>query len=135
MIDHKRKRTTAILICLLAALCLLLGCAKKDAEPVTSLEQLNSPDRKIGMADNTGDEKLVAEKLPQAKIEFYKEGMTGYLAVGQGKLDAFVYGKLSMETAIQNGLKGVRLLDETLGESYVMGVGLSPRTKISDLEN
>ena len=116
-------------------MCLLLGCSKSGSEPITSLAQLNSPDRKIGMADNTGDEKLVAEKLPQAKIEFYKEGMTGYLAVGQGKLDAFVYGKLSMETAIQNGLKGVRLLDETLGESYVMGVGLSPRTKISDLEN
>lgn len=135
VIDHKCNRNTAILICLLAAVCLLLGCAKSDSEPIISLDQLNSPDRKNGMADNTGDEKLVAQKLPQAKIEFYKEGMTGYLAVSQGKLDAFVYGKLSMETAIQNGLKGVRLLDETLGESYVMGVGLSPESKIPDLEN
>ena len=135
MKQKNKRKGLAFLGMLALAACLLLGCAKPGSEPITSLEQLNSPDRKIGLADNTGDEKLVAEKLPQAKIEFYKGGMTGYLAVGQGKLDAFVDGKLSMETAIQNGLKGVRLLDETLGESYVMGVGLSPRTKIPDMEN
>lgn len=135
MKQKNKWKGLAVLGILALIMCLLLGCAKTDSEPITSLQQLNSPDRKIGMADNTGDEKLIAQKLPQAKIEFYKEGMSGYLAVSQGKLDAFVYGKLSMETAIQNGLQGVRLLDETLGESYVMGVGLSPESKIPDLEN
>ena len=135
MKQKNKWKGLAVLGILALIMCLLLGCAKTDSEPITSLQQLNSPDRKIGMADNTGDEKLVAQKLPQAKIEFYKEGMSGYLAVSQGKLDAFVYGKLSMETAIQNGLQGVRLLDETFGECYVMGVGLSPESKIPDLEN
>ncbi len=134
MIHREHKRNISALICLLTVLCLLLGCAKKEAEPITSLEQLNSSDRKIGMAVDTNDEKLLAEKLPEAKIEYYKEDMTGYLAVRQGKLDAFVRGKLAMETAIRNGMQGVRLLEETLGESYVMGVGLSQKTRIPGLE-
>lgn len=134
MIHHEHKRNISALICILTVLCMLLGCAKKEAEPITSLEQLNSSDRKIGMAADINGEKLLAEKLPEAKIEYYQEDMTGYMAVSQGKLDAFVYGKLAMETAIQNGMRGVRLLDETLGESYVMGVGLSQKTRIPDLE-
>ena len=90
MKQKNKWKGLAVLGILALIMCLLLGCSKSGSEPITSLAQLNSPDRKIGMADNTGDEKLVAEKLPQAKIEFYKEGMTGYLAVGQGKLDAII---------------------------------------------
>ena len=43
--------------------------------------------------------------LPQAKIEYFKDAVSAYTAVSQGKLDAFVYGKRTMETAIKNGMK------------------------------
>ncbi len=136
---RKKFRMLFIISILAMGLNLLTGCGAGDDAAgeavITSLEQLNEPGRKIGMADNTNDDKLVAEKLPQAKIEYHKDAMTGYTEVSQGKLDAFVYGKIGMETAIRNGMSGVRLLDETLGASYTMAVAIAPNSKIPDLEN
>ncbi len=135
----KIKYHKVLIIILTLGLCILSGCGAKnnaaDEAVITSLEQLNEPGRKIGIPDNTDDDKLVAEKLPQAEIEFYRDTITGYTAVSQGKLDAFVYGRISMETSISNGQQGVRLLDESLGESYTMAVAIAPNTKIPDLEN
>lgn len=136
MTDHKNKRKWTAIVCLLAlALTMLTGCGAKGRETITSLDPLNEPGIKIGMSNNTNDDKLVAERFPQAEIEYYQDAMAGYLSVSQGKLDAFVYGKLTMETAIRNGLQGVRLLDETLGESYTMAVAIAPNTTIPDLED
>ena len=136
MIPYKNKRRLLSALILLAmALCLMAGCGTTDRGDITSIEQLNEPGRKIGMSNDTNDDKLVAERLPQAGVEYYQDAMAGYLSVSQGKLDAFVYGKLAMDTAIRNGMQGVRLLDETLGESYTMAVALSPKTMIPDLEN
>ena len=136
MIIYKNKhKLLSALILLVLAMCLLAGCGTTDSGDITSIEQLNEPGRKIGMSDNTNDDKLVAERLPQAGVEYYQDAMAGYLSVSQGKLDAFVYGKLAMDTAIRNGMQGVRLLDETLGESYTMAVAIAPNTKIPDLED
>ena len=129
-----------LLICsILAVLAgLFSGCKSEDkgtkAETITSIEQLNRPECKIGMADNTDDYKLVEEKMPNAQIEFYKDSITGYTAVAQGKLDAFVYGRITMTTSILNGQKGVRLLDEAIGE-YTIAAAISPVSQIPDLEN
>ena len=104
-----------------------------SAQPtVSALDALNG--KRIGVATDTAEDKLVAELLPQAKIEYFKDAISAYTAVSQGKLDAFVYGKRTMETAIKSGLKGVRLLDETLGEGNKVAVGISPVTKIRDLK-
>ena len=136
MIPYKNKRRLLSALILLAmALCLTAGCGTTDSGDITSIEQLNEPGRKIGMSNDTNDDKLVAERLPQAGVEYYQDAMAGYLSVSQGKLDAFVYGKLAMDTAIRNGMQGVRLLDETLGESYTMAVAIAPNTKIPDLED
>ena len=130
-----------LLICsILAVLAgLFSGCKSEDkgtkAETITSLEQLNSPECTIGMNESTGEDKVVAQKLPQAQIVYYSNPITGYTAVAQGKLDAYVFGKTSMETSIKNGQQGVKLLDETLGESYTMAAAISPKTEIPDLEN
>jgi len=126
---------TALACFLALALCLLAGCGAKESADITSLEQLNEPGRKIGMSNDTNDDILVAEKLPQAEVEYYQDAMAGYLSVSQGKLDAFVYGKLTMDTAIRNGMQGVRLLDETLGESYTMAAAIAPNPTIPDLED
>ena len=119
-------------------LSLFTGCGASKSpgkEAITSLEQLNAHGRKIGITENTDDNKLLAEKTPLATVEYYKDALPGYTAVSQGKLDAYIYGKIAMETAIRNGLKGVRLLDETLGASHTMAAAVAPNTKIPDLEN
>ena len=51
-----------------------------------------------------------------------------------GKIDAFAFERRQMEYAIKNGQKGVRLLDENLGEDTNIAVGLSPKSSIPDLE-
>ena len=130
-----------LLICsILAVLAgLFSGCKSEDkgtkTETITSIEQLNSPECTIGMNESTGEDKVVAQKLPLAQIVYYSNPITGYTAVAQGKLDAYVFGKTSMETSIKNGQQGVKLLDETLGESYTMAAAISPKTEIPDLEN
>ncbi|MCR5723911.1 MAG: ABC transporter substrate-binding protein/permease [Treponema sp.] len=120
-------------------LSLLTGCGAKSDSPdkraITSLEQLNAPGRKIGMPEDTDDNKLLAEKFPQATLKYYKDAMQGYTAVSQGKLDAYAFGKIAMETAIRNGLAGVRLLDEPLGASHSMAVAIAPHAGIPDLEH
>ena len=132
----RKKYRVLFVICILTlGLSLLTGCGAGDEDVITSLDQLNEPGRIIGVADNTNDDKMVAEKLPRAEIKYHKDALIGYTEVSQGKLDAIVYGKTAMETAIRNGMSGVHLLDETLGESYTMAVAIAPNSKIPDLEN
>ena len=129
-------RRGGALACLLAlALCLLAGCGgKKEAAAITRLEQLAEPGRKIGVASDTAEDRLVAREFPEAKIEYFRDEMAAYTSVRQGKLDAYVFNQTSMRSAIYFGMEGVRLLDETLGEGNISGVALSPVTKIPDLE-
>ena len=132
---RKNYRVLFVICILTLGLSLLTGCGAGDEDVITSLDQLNEPGRIIGVADNTNDDKMVSEKLPRAEIKYHKDAMIGYTEVSQGKLDAIVYGKTAMETAIRNGMSGVHLLDETLGESYTMAVAIAPNSKIPDLEN
>lgn len=133
-VDDQRKLFLFLL--LLIMVCALAGCgSQKDPNAITSIEQLDEPGRVIGVAAETDEDRLVAEILPQAEFSYFRDAVSGYTSVAQGKLDAFVYSKLSMNAAIESGLKGVRLLDETLGEGNKIGVAISPKAKIPDLEN
>ena len=128
-----RSALAALLVCLLLA-GLLAGCAAKRGSDITSVEQLNDPEKKIGVCSDTAEDRLVARELPLAKVEYVKDEISAYTAVSQGKLDAFVYDRRQMELAIENGQKGVRVLDVTLGEGNKIGVGISPLSNIPDLE-
>ena len=136
MTAHMNKlRWILCLMILTLASCLLTGCGTEKSTEITSLEQLNEPGRKIGVSNDTNDDLLVAEKFPKAEIEYYQDAIPGYLSVSQGKLDAFVYGKLTMGNAIRNGMQGVRLLDETMGANYTMAAAIAPNSAIPDLED
>ena len=128
------RRWLLILSMLLLPLSLLAGCGTKKTDVITSVEQLNEPGRKIGVYSDTAEDQLVARELPQAQIEYMKDHISAFIAVSQGKLDAFVYDRRQMELAIKSGQKGVRLLDATLGEGNRVAVGISPVTKFPDLE-
>ena len=125
---------------ILAALCVLLlmailpGLAACAGE-ITSVQQLNSPEMRVGVDLGSAAEMTVREVLPKARIEVFNDTPSAYLAVAQGKLDAFVYDYNQMRIAIGNEVRGVHLLDETLGEPVRIAVGISPVTKIPDFEN
>lgn len=120
---------------LFLTLCMLTGCGAPKDKAITSLEQLNDASRKIGVSSDTAEDRVVMQELPEAQIEYYKDDIAAYTSVSQGKLDAFVFNKPAMESALYFGLKDVHLLDETLGEGNTSGVAFSPVTKIPDLEN
>ena len=128
------KRIILILTLAALALSLLSACGEKKSDAVTSLAQLREPGRIIGVGIGTGDDAAVREAFPDAEIRYLEDNFMGYSGVASGKLDAFVYGKQQMELAIRNGTKGVKLLDETVGESHRVAVGISPVSEIPDLE-
>lgn len=73
----KAQKLFTIIGVLTLGVALLTGCgagSKREAEEtITSIQQLDSPGRKIGLADNTGDEKLVVEKFPQPEFTEFSD--------------------------------------------------------------
>ena len=129
------KKTILCLLLLALTLGLLSGCGGSvGTTQITSIEQLNDPSRKIAVAFDTSEDRLVAQELPLAQMEYFSVDMNAYTEVAQGKLDAVIFSRRSMECAIRNGLTGVRLLDETLGEGSISAVALSPLSEIPQLE-
>ena len=102
---------------------------------VSSLAQLNAQGMTVGVSQSSAAELTVREELPDARPAYFADNQSGYLAVAQGKADAFVYDYNQMRIAIENGVIGVHLLDETLGEPVRIAVGISPVSKIPELED
>jgi polar amino acid transport system substrate-binding protein len=128
-------RKTICILLLVLIMSILAACGeKKSQDEITSLAQLNETGRKIGVETGTTEDRLVEQKFPKAEIKYFKDEISGYTAASQGKIDAFVYSKLNMETAIYQGLEGVRILDETMGTVNTSAVAISPVTQIPDLE-
>ncbi|MBQ3280999.1 MAG: ABC transporter substrate-binding protein/permease [Eubacterium sp.] len=115
----------------LAAL-LLCGCSRN--EEITSPSQLNDPLYTVGAGAGSADELRVKDVLPKAKIS-YMVIPDAYRAVQQGKIDAYAFDYQQMQVAIDNGVTGVRLLDETIGEEIPIAVGISPKSDIPDFTN
>ena len=129
-----QKRTALLAVVLLGMLC-LGGCGKQEGGQITSIEQLNNPAYTIGVPE-CGAGMYMAEKyLPEAKRKTFSGNSSGYLAISQGKLDGFVYDRVMMEFAIASGLEDVKLLDENLGESMDVAVGISPKSQIDNLKD
>ena len=120
------------LLVLLAVLLLFTASARAE---ITAAAQLNAPDITVGVDQGSAAEETVRELLPQAKVAYFTDKFMGYTAVAQGKIDAFVYDRVQMQLAIENGQPGVHLLDESLGGAVRIAVGISPVSGIPDLEN
>ena len=120
-------------IILLAALWLALaGWALAE---IISIEQLNRKGISVGTETGCAAWDVIREKLPAARLEPYNDKQLGYVDVAAGRLDAFIFERTQMELVIRNGVRGVHLLDEDLGDAIKVAVGLSPVSSIPDLEN
>lgn len=122
-----------ILITTILLTVLLAGCEKAETPQITSVEQLNHKSYSVGSDEGSAGMFDVEAYLPEAELMLYSSSVTGYAAVQQGELDAYAYDRIMMEFAIANGLKGVRLLDGSLGEGMDIAVGISPKTQIPGL--
>lgn len=126
-----KKRTFMALLILL--LCLLFLPVMGEAE-ISSLEQLNAPGMKVGVSQGSAAENTVRAELPKAEIVYFTDNHGGFLAVGQGKIDGFVYELNQLQVAVKEGLSGARILDETLQETVKIAAGLSPVSAIPELQ-
>jgi len=125
------KRILSVLACLLLFLTLPLAASAE----ITSKAQLNNESITVGVGQGTTAELAVKEELPNANMQHYVDYYAAYELVAQGKLDAFIFDRRQMQLAIDNGLKGVRLLDENMQYLTHIAVGISVVSKIPDLEN
>ena len=127
-----KKKIRWMLAALLCAVLLLSGaCADGD---IDSLAELNEPGRIVGVSQGSAAELTVRNELPLAGRAYFTDNQTAYLAVAQGKIDAFVFDWNQMRIAMEQGVSGVHLLEETMGETVQIGVGISPVSAIPELE-
>ena len=127
------KKTGGLL--LLALLFVFLADGAFGEAGITSKEQLNQPGMRVGVSTGSSSMLAAEKEFPEATIVYLEENTIAYESVAQGKIDAYVFEREQMQKAIDSGRKGVRLLDENLDESIIVGVGISPVSSIPDLEN
>lgn len=113
---------------------LTLVACDQEKERIESLAQLNDSRYTIGYDEGHSSGTILPKVLPNARLYSFNDVVTGYEAVRQGKVDAFAFERLQMELAIRHGLKGVRILPETLGDTVNVAVGISRASKIPDLK-
>lgn len=132
---RRDRRKPARLLALSAVLLLLLaGCGRGAGKSITTAEDLNDRRYTIGVDQGSAADLIAETVFSEARFEYFSDKFMGYRAVADGKVDAFVYDRRQMEIAIDNGLSGVRLPEETPGEAIDIAVGLSPVSGIDGLE-
>lgn len=123
----------AAAVCLV--LCLFLGCSSKEAPQLTSVSQLNDSRYTIGYGEGHSAYTSIKESLPKAKLRSFNSHITGFEAVRQGKIDGYAFERRLLELAINEGLPGVHILDGNIGKPIDLAVGISPVSRIPELEN
>ena len=129
-----QKRMVLLTLALSGILC-LGGCGRKENEKITFIEQLNNSAYTIGVPEGGAGMYMAEKYLPDAEHKTFSGNSSGYLAISQGKLDGFVYDRVMMEFAIASGLENVEILEENLGESMDVAVGISPKSQVDNLKD
>ncbi len=128
----KKVRLGALALAVLMLLCLLTACGKKD-DAIETLAELDKAGHTVGVAMGSSGDKAVTENFHNVEISRYSDSATAYMAVQQGKLDAFAFDATMLRYAISGGLEGVKILDETMGDITDIAIGVSRKTDIPDL--
>ena len=108
---------------------------EQELVPDITFDKLNSPDCRVGVGTGTAAMFAVEKNLPEATEVQFPSSPIGYEALRKGKIDAFVFDRRQMQTAIDNGFQDVMLLDENLGEHIDIAAGISRATKIPGLKD
>ena len=102
----KWARAAALALTVLILACLMAGCGGKD-DVITTLAELDQPGRTVGVSMGSSGDAAVTRNFHNATINRYSDSATtSYLAVQQGKLDAFAYDSVMLRYALSNGLGG-----------------------------
>ncbi len=126
------KRLIKLIIAAVIGAVLLSACTQETGQ-IESLSQLKEKGTVIAIATNTPEAEKVLKDFPDAKVESYTDIFPAYQEVASGKIAAVIYQRTQMEKAIENGVNGVRLLEETYSINKV-AIALSRKSGIPDLK-
>ena len=132
--DPLRKKLIVCTLVMLLACAMLSGCSQSRAASIASFAQLNEKGRTIAVSTSTPEEELVRKDFQNAAINSYTDIFPAYSELVNGKVDACIHARVEMELAMENGVSGVRLLDETYCKDTV-AVAISGITPIADLKD
>ncbi|MCI2055611.1 MAG: ABC transporter permease subunit [Oscillibacter sp.] len=131
---QKLTRVCALALAVLTIISLLAGCKREEKLTATQASEMNDAACTIGVPAGTTAENAVESALPQAKTIQFNSLSDAYLAVQQGKVDAFAFDRYLLGFAIANGLTGVRILPGDVGGTDDVAVGISRNSAIPDLQ-
>ena len=121
------------LLALILLLLLLAGIARAEGE-ITSKAMLNQQGCRIGIPISSAADTSVEEEFPEATVVRYNDNLLGFTDVALGRLDAYIYEEIELKINIENGVTGVRVLDEVMNRALSICVGISPVSEIPNLE-
>ncbi|MEG1772758.1 MAG: ABC transporter permease subunit [Clostridia bacterium] len=127
-------RTIALALTLITLTSLLAGCNGKAKPIVTEASDMNDEVYIIGVLSGAMAVNAVESALSKAKMKHYNSLSDAYLAVQQGKVDAFAFDRYLLNFAIANGLTGVKVLPGDVGAVGDVGIGISRKSDIPDLQ-
>lgn len=123
---NRKKRVVSFFWLMICTMGLLSGCGGKNKEKIESIEQLNQSGYKISVDPGSAAAVTAMERFPNAEIVYNSKISDAYLAVSQGKTDAFVYGKLYLQYAVASeSLDNLAIMGEAIDSSDI-AVGISP---------
>lgn len=129
--EKKYQNTNRILSVILAlltlfcSLCVFSGC-NNETRYVTSLDQLNDGSYTIMVNTGSGADGDCTREFPKANKTYSYSEADGYLAVREGRADAFMYGKQNIQYAIDTRYNDLKILEgRFLGKSQI-AVGVNP---------
>jgi len=120
---------------LLASLLPALSGTGRAEAAITDKAQLNQAGRRVGVSTGSASSLIVEKEFSDAEIVYFEDNATAYEAVAQGKIDAYAFDRVQMRMAIDNGRRGVHLLDENLDETVKVAVGISPKSAIPGFQD
>ncbi len=124
---------TAVIAAVMITALLLCACVKGNDE-ITSLDQLDEEGKVVAISTSTPEANKVMKEFRHAKIESYTDIFPAYQEVSTGKVDACISQRIQMERAIEHGVSGVRILDETYCDNTV-AIAISRKSNIPDLKD
>lgn len=131
---QKIPRAFALALALLTLLSLLAGCNTGTKQSATVALQMNDTAYTIGVPSGATAVNAVESALPKARMKYYNSLPDAYLAVQQGKVDAFAFDRYLLGFAVANGLTGVKVLSGDVGASDDVAIGISRNSGIPDLQ-
>ena len=123
---NRGKKAAGVFLLVAVMMLLLSGCGGNNKDKLESIEQLNQSGYKISVHPGSAAALTAMERFPNAEIVYSNTISDAYLAVSQGKTDAFVYGKLYLQYAVASGaLDNLVIMGEAIDSSDI-AVGINP---------